>query len=257
MTILRSLLFNLCFYALTLADCFLLMPLLVLPRGAFTHGIRVLWLRPIYWLERLILGLDYRVVGLENLPKDRPYILAAKHQSAWETLKMHFLIDQPAFVLKHELLYLPIWGWFAMKADLIPVKRGRKGLAIASMLVGARRVVGQGRPIVIYPQGTRVMPGQWLDYRVGISILYDELKLPVVPMALNSGVFWPRRSFRKRSGTITIEILPPIEPGLDRAALMARLADSIETASNRLAVEAGGPATIRPAEASAAAARAG
>src|SRR3546814_439377 len=146
-------------------------------------------------------------------------------------MKIHLLFDDPAVVLKRELLWIPIWGWYAAKADLIPVNRGARGRAIASMIQGAKRMLAQGRKIVIFPQGTRVAPGVYAPYRVGIAALYEALDVPIVPMALNSGVFWARHSVRKKAGTITVEFLPPIPPGLQREDVLERLERELEAAS--------------------------
>jgi 1-acyl-sn-glycerol-3-phosphate acyltransferase len=181
--------------------------------------------------------LRYEVRGREYLPAG-PCLVAAKHQSAWETLKLHLLLPDPAVVLKRELTRLPVWGWFAVKAGMIPVDRGARGRALASLLAGARQVVAEGRPIVIFPQGTRTAPGTHHPYRIGVGMLYEQLHLPIVPMALNSGLYWPRRAFLKRPGTIVVEFLPPIQPGLDRHQAMHELEARLEAATDRLVAEA-------------------
>jgi len=189
--------------------------------------------------------LHYQVVGEEKVP-DGAFIVAAKHQSAWETLKLELLFDDPAIVLKHELLRIPLWGWFAAKAQLIPIVRGAKGAAIASLIKGAKAAAVQGRPIVIFPQGTRLAPGAYRPYRSGIMALYEEMDLPVLPVALNSGVFWPRHARIKRGGTITVEYLDPIPPGLGREEFARRLEENLETATDALVLSVGGPATVKP-----------
>jgi 1-acyl-sn-glycerol-3-phosphate acyltransferase len=250
MTILRSALFNLLFFGWTTLCCFGLLPALFLPHRATMAWIFV-WLRGVHWLEKIVLGIDYRVVGRENLP-DGACIVAAKHQSAWETLKLHLLLPDPAIVLKSELLKVPVWGKYLLKTGMIPVDRGAGSKAVRAMIDHAKVRVAEGRPIAIFPQGTRTAPGTWRPYRIGVGALYEGLSVPVVPMALNSGVFWGRRAFRKRPGTITVEFLPPIPPGLPREEMMRRLEDELETASERLSVAAGGPPTPRPAGATAA-----
>ncbi len=236
MTALRSLLFNILMFSWTGLLCVLLLWALLLPKAGFLAVIRW-YLRTLTFLEKTVLGLDYRVEGLENLPEG-PVLIAAKHQSMWETMKLHLILDDPAVILKRELLKIPLWGWYARKADLIAVDRGGKGRAVASLIEGSRRIIAQNRPIVIFPQGTRVTPGQDHPYRSGIFALYETLDLPVVPMALNSGVFWGRRAFRKHSGTITVQFLEAIPPGLGRDGLAERLRPALEEASDRLASEA-------------------
>jgi 1-acyl-sn-glycerol-3-phosphate acyltransferase len=245
MIVLRSLLFNLAFFGWTTLCCFGLLWMLLLPRRQMVHVVEW-YLKGVYLLERTLMGLDYEVRGAENLPTQGSFLVAAKHQSAWETMKLHLLLDDPAVILKRELMLVPTWGWYAAKAQMIAVDRGARGRAIASMLAGGRKVVAQGRPIVIFPQGTRTPVGGYLPYRVGVAVLYRELGLPIVPMAVNSGLYWPRRSFRKRPGKVIVEFLPPIAPGLSRDDVLAELEHRLEAATDRIVVEAGGPPTTRP-----------
>lgn len=196
--------------------------------------------------ERVILGLRYRVVGLENLPPG-PVLIAAKHQSAWETLKLHLLLDRPAVVVKQELTRLPLWGWFASRMDVIAVDRKAGAKAMRGMLARAKRHAERGLPVVIFPQGTRTRPGEYRRYLPGVAGLYGELDLPLVPMALNAGMFWGLDRWRRRAGVITVEFLPPIPPGLDRRTMMTRLEAALEDATDRLVTSVGGPPTARPA----------
>lgn len=242
MIFLRSLLFNVAFIVWTALMCVGLMWMLLLPRNQMMAVVR--WfLGSIAWMERTFLGLRYEVRGLENLPATGSYIIAAKHQSAWETMKLHLIFGDPAVILKRELTWIPTWGWYAKKSRMIAVDRGARGRALASMIENSKPVVAEGRPIVIFPQGTRVAPGIYSNYRVGVGVLYDELKLPMVPMALNAGLYWPRRAFLKKPGTIVVEILPPIPPGLSRHQAMQELETRLEEATDRLVVAAGGPPT--------------
>jgi 1-acyl-sn-glycerol-3-phosphate acyltransferase len=165
-------------------------------------------------------------------------------------MKLHRILarDDPAVVLKQELMWIPFWGWYAAKARMIPVNRAGRGKAMHSLLTAARDRAERGRAIAIFPQGTRTPVGTWRPYRSGVIALYDDLDLPVVPMALNSGVFWPRRRFVKTPGTITVRFLPPIAPGLGHQAFRRRLQDVLEEATEELVVAAGGPPTPRPAQ---------
>ncbi len=244
MRLLRSIAFNIAFYGWTALMCVLLSWLFLLPKRWMMPVIRW-YLGSVTVIERVFAGLRWELRGAEHLPTG-PCIVAQKHQSAWETMKLHALLHDPAIVYKRELGRIPIWGWFLTKLRMIPIDRGAKGRAIQSLLVGARSVLEEGRPVVIYPQGTRTAPGAWLPYRAGISVLYETLDLPVVPIALNSGMYWPRRSFMKRPGTIVVEVLPAIPPGLDRETFLRTLVDRLETATDRLVAEAGGPPTPRP-----------
>ena len=249
MIALRSLAFNIAYYGWTVICCIGLLWTLVIPRRAMLWALRTFYFRGVHLIERVTLGLDYRVTGRQNIPEG-PFIVAAKHQSVWETMKLHLLFPDPVIVLKRELMFLPIWGWYAAKAKMIPVERGGRSKAIASIVAGARQwAIPLGRPIVIFPQGTRVAAGASRPYRVGIAALYEALDIPVLPMALNSGVFWPRRKFLKHSGTVTVEFLPPIPPGLGRDGFLERLETELEAATDRLVVAVGGPATQRDAAA--------
>ncbi|HYD29275.1 MAG TPA: lysophospholipid acyltransferase family protein [Azospirillaceae bacterium] len=243
MTALRSLLFNIVFFAWTAVASIGMLWVLLAPRRVMVAMVRF-HLGTVAWLERTLLGLDYEVRGAEHMPQG-PFILAAKHQSAWETMKLHFLVGDPAVVLKKELTWIPIWGWYAAKSQMIAVDRSKRGRAIPSLIEGAARIKAAGRPIVIFPQGTRVAVGKHAPYKVGVGVLYEQLNLPIVPMALDSGLYWPRRSFLKRPGRIVVEFLPPIPPGKPRGQVMAELEERLEAATDRLVMAAGGPATRR------------
>ena len=236
MPFVRSLLFNLCYFAWTALLSLLAMPALVLPKGAAFAVIR-LWARGVLWLLAMLVGLNHEIRGRERVPAG-PVIYAVKHQSAWETILFALLIPGFAGVYKRQLAFIPVFGWYLMRAEMIPVDRGGGAGALRAMLARARKVVGQGRSIVVMPEGTRTEPGSRRPYHPGIAALYRQLGLPVVPAALNSGVFWGRRSFVKSPGRITFEFLEPIPPGLERRAFMALLEERIETAAERLRREA-------------------
>jgi 1-acyl-sn-glycerol-3-phosphate acyltransferase len=229
---LRSLIFNLVFYGWTAVLCFALLGTLVLSRRQMAGVVR-LWLSHLAWIEHHIGGIRWRVIGRENVPPGA-CIIAAKHQSAWETFKLHLLFGDPAIVLKEELLNIPIWGWYVRRAGMIPIDRRGHALALARMMEAAHKAIDEGRKIVIFPQGTRVAPGEQRTYKSGIAALYQELNVPVVPMALNSGLLWAKNSFIKKPGLITVEFLPPIPPGLPREEMMTRLKDGLEAVTERL-----------------------
>ncbi len=232
LTTLRSIFFNLAFFGWTAFLCFALLWALLLPKRGLFFFIHM-WLKHLEFFERHIAEIRYRIVGLENVPEGT-CIIAAKHQSAWETCKMHLMFYDPAIVLKKELLSLPVWGWYAGRAGMIPIDRGGRSRAVSGMLKAAREAAAQGRKIIIFPQGTRTAPKERKPYKSGVAALYQDLKIPVVPMALNSGLFWPKNGFMKRAGTITIEFLPPIPAGLAKDELMERLQKDLESASDKL-----------------------
>jgi 1-acyl-sn-glycerol-3-phosphate acyltransferase len=234
---LRSLALNIALYGWTAILCFALIWALLLPRKQMTAIVR-LWLSHLDWIEKHIGGITWHVIGREHVPKGA-CIIASKHQSAWETFKLHLLFGDPAIVLKKELLLIPIWGWYVRRAGMVAIDRARGVEALPRMMKSAQKVIGEGRKIVIFPQGTRVAPGEDRPYKNGVAALYQELNVPVVPMALNSGLLWGKNSFIKKHGVITIEFLPPIPPGLPRMEMMTRLRNDLEAATNRLIQDSG------------------
>ena len=230
---LRSLVFNAMYIFWVTVPTIAFLWILLLPRRWFFVCIGG-WQSFVGWMERNIIGLQSQIIGSENIPNG-PCIIAAKHQSAWETLRLNVLFFDPAVVLKKELVRLPVWGWYAWRCGMIPVDRRGKAASLLRMMTAARQAKADGRKIVIFPQGTRVAPGVHKSYKSGVAALYTELNLPVVPMALNSGLFWQKGVFIKKPGLVTIEFLPPIPPGLPRAEMMRTLQDNLEAACDRLA----------------------
>ncbi|MBX9943577.1 MAG: 1-acyl-sn-glycerol-3-phosphate acyltransferase [Reyranella sp.] len=229
---LRSLLFNVGWYAGTAVIAVVGAPILLMPRRIVVAWSHVWIAFCLGWL-RLTCRLTHRLGGLENLPPG-PVIIACKHQSTWETLAFARLFPDAAIVLKRELLLIPIVGWAMARAGNISVERGDGAKALRGLVRQARAVVAEGRSILIFPEGTRTAVGSQRPYQVGAAALYRQLGIPVVPVALNSGLFWPRRSFVKRPGVIEVEVLPAIPPGLSRDAFMATLRERIEGATGRL-----------------------
>ncbi len=242
MTALRCLIFNFLFYLVwTPFVCISMLPALLMPRGC---AVWVSWLyqKGAHILEKYILGLDYEIRGEQYRPAPgTSCLIGCKHESAYETMKLYLLFNDPAIILKKELLSLPLFGWFLKKVGTIAIDRGNRADAVNSLFTGAHRVKDQKRPIVIFPQGTRVTidtSTEQKPYKNGIGKLYVELNMPIVPVAINSGVFWPKNAFWKKPGKAVFEFLPPIEPGLSLADVMKKLESTIEPASKRLAEEA-------------------
>jgi 1-acyl-sn-glycerol-3-phosphate acyltransferase len=194
------------------------------------------WARINLWLLRVICDIRVEFRGLERLPRGA-FLVAAKHQSAWETFALLPLFDDPAFILKRELMWIPIFGWYAARTEMIPVDRGARAQALAKMTERTCLELSRGRQIVIFPEGTRRAPGAEPKYKYGVAHLYAATGVPCVPIALNSGLLWPRRSFRRYPGTVRVEILDAIPPGLDKKAFMVRLQGAIEGATARLVEE--------------------
>jgi 1-acyl-sn-glycerol-3-phosphate acyltransferase len=232
MIFLRSLLFNLVFFVSSAILLTAALPALLMPRRV-TIDIGILWVRFLLAALRIICGIRHEVRGRENLP-DGPCIVAAKHQSAWDTLAFSLFIDDGCYVVKQELTRIPVYGWLLSKTGVVAIDRAGGARTLRAMVKAARVYLGEGRRIVIFPEGTRTKPGDRRPYHPGIAALYQQLAVPVVPVALNSGLFWQRRAFVKRPGLIVVEFLPPIQPGLTRRDFMARLETEIEQASDRL-----------------------
>ncbi len=237
MSRLRALVFYIGFFGATALLGAAGLPLLLAPRRWVMRFGRF-WARCVLALLRTIVGLDGEIRGQEHIPSG-PSIIAMKHQSAWDTLILPVILDDFAAVVKRELLWVPFYGWYAARAGSIAIDRRGGAGALRHMVRGARQAVAAGRPVVIFPEGTRTAPGQRLTYQPGVAALYQALQLPVVPAAVNSGLFWGRRSFVKRPGHITLAFLEPIPPGLPRARLMSELESRIEAATAALESEAG------------------
>jgi len=236
----RSILFNILFYLSTLLACLALLPTLVLPRSAFMWVVH-LWLAIVVFLEKYVMGLTYEIRGKENLPESGSYIVAAKHQSAYETMKLHPLFGDPAIVLKKELLMIPLWGWFLKKSDVIAIDRSSPKTANESLIAGARHIQAAGRPIVIFPQGTRVPPHvstKEKPYKMGVTRIQEATDLPIIPVATNTGMFWPRSGFFKSPGKVVFDILKPIPPGGKKDETIKALEQQIEERSFQLMEEA-------------------
>lgn len=233
---LRSIIFAVVFYLNTAVFLLFGSPLLFGPRSWAMAALKLHARVSLWWLEKIV-GTRMEVRGLERLPPG-PILVAAKHQSAWDTFALIPLFRDPALVMKAELMHIPFYGWFSRKFGMIPIRREAKASALRELLREARARAAAGREILIFPEGTRRPPGAPPDYKPGVMLLYEGLNVPCVPLALNSGLFWPRRRLERYPGTIVVEILEPIPPGLSRSAFKAEVIDRIESACARLNAEA-------------------
>lgn len=231
----RSLLFNIGFYGVTSLLAVLLFPALLLPRHIFLRTVR-LWAWSVDSLLVNVIGASIEVRGAERL--QGPCLVACKHQSAWETIALNRIISDPCFVLKRELTWIPFFGWYLLKTGQVAVNRSAGSRALKAMLNDAKKAVESGRQLVIFPEGTRVPPGESRPYHTGVVALYRHLEVPVVPVAVNSGLIWGRRAFLKRPRKVILSVLEPIPPGLDRSAFMSRLQNVIESETRSLEAEA-------------------
>ena len=236
MILIRSIVFNAAFFAWTGYLLVTGMPLLRRERSEIRLVARR-WARGVLWLLRVIVGARVEIRGAALTG---PRLIAAKHQSALDTMIFFLMADDPSYVMKKELAAIPIYGSFARHQGMIFVDRDAGAAALKRMVAEARTACAAGRQIVIFPQGTRTAPGAPTadaPYQPGIAALQHALEMPTTPVALNSGLIWGRRSFRKRPGTIVVEVLPDIPAGLKRAEFMRRLEETIETATARLEAE--------------------
>ena len=232
MIIIRSVVFNVLFYLVLAAYLMVAMPTLLLPRWGIIR-LAQHWGRVNLHLLRIVCGITVDWRGLEKIPAGA-FLVAAKHQSVWETFALLTLFRDPTYILKRELLWLPLFGWAAWRAGMIPVDRGGGKPALAAMAAHVRDALAAGKQIIIFPEGTRRPAGAEPKYKYGIAHLYGEGIAACVPIALNSGLFWPRRQFLRYPGTITVEILDPIAPGLPIDEFFERLQRDLEAATARL-----------------------
>jgi 1-acyl-sn-glycerol-3-phosphate acyltransferase len=229
---LRSLVYNVLFYLLLVFWMVVAIPTILLPASAFMSVAKA-WARSSVWLMRVVCNtkVDYR--GLEKIPAG-PLIVASKHQSMWETFALMQFFDAPLFIYKRELGWIPLFGWYLVKSRMIGVDRSGGMRSLMEMARRAPKEVRSGRQLIIFPEGTRTAVGAPPDYKTGVGQIYVNSGVPCIPVALNSGLFWPRRTFMRYPGTLVVEFLDPLPPGLSRKEFIARISSSIEDATNRL-----------------------
>jgi 1-acyl-sn-glycerol-3-phosphate acyltransferase len=235
LVLIRSICFNVLFYLNLTVQLIGALPTLIMPRWGIV-GVARFWARTNLWLLRVVCGTSVEFRGLDKIPPG-PLLVASKHQSLWETFALITIFADPAYIMKRELMWIPFFGWYTWKAGMISVDRGKGSQALAAMNADARGELKRNRQIIIFPEGTRRAPGAEPRYKYGVTHLYTELDAPCLPVALNSGLYWPRRSFRRYPGTIRVEILDSIPPGLGKDAFFAQMQQSIETATARLVAE--------------------
>ena len=234
--LIRSLAFNSLFYLNLIALMVLGLPALAMPRR-YIFKIARIWARSSLWLLRTICGTHVEFRGRERIPT-APFIVAAKHQSIWETFALTLLFDDFCYILKRELTYIPFFGWYLWKSGQIAIDRKSGSSALTQAAERARTIFAEKRVLFIFPEGTRRPAGAPPKYKFGVAHIYDVSSVPCLPIALNSGVFWARRSWLRRPGTIVVDVLEPIAPGLDKDVFFNELQDRMEAASDHLVAEA-------------------
>ena len=225
---LRSALFQVTFLSWTIVLAILCLWMLALPRGAVFALVRF-WVRSVFFLARVFCGVRWSATGLDGFDA-RGKIIAAQHQSAFETYAVFLMFERPVFILKRELMWIPLIGWYLAKLGMGGIDRGAGASAMRQVIHKAKDVIDAGETLVIFPEGTRVRPGEERPYQPGIAALYAHVGAPVVPMAVHSGAIWGRTSFTRNPGEIKFALGAPLEPGLQRDAMLARLREKISTA---------------------------
>ena len=222
--VIRSLVFDIVFYAVTAALSILCLPILLGPRR-WSVRLSRFWCGFSLWWLKVMVELRFEMEG--SFPKG-PFILAAKHESAWETLALTYLTQDPAFVLKDALLNIPLFGWYLHKVGMIAVQRSRRTKVVDAMVLQARQLIQQGRPIIVFPEGTRTAPGHAPALKGGTWYLHKALHVPVIPVSLNSGQFWGRKAWFKKPGTIHITVHTPVKGSIhDKHDFLSSLKETI------------------------------
>jgi len=236
MLLIRSLAFNFLFYLNLIILLVVSLPALLMPRRVI-FGLARIWARSSLWLLRTVCGTKVEFRGIQNIPP-APFIVAAKHQSMWETFALTLLFDDFCYILKRELTFIPIFGWYLWKAEQIAIDRTRGSSALSQAAEKAKKIFSEKRVLFIFPEGTRRPAGAPPKYKFGVAHLYDLCNVPCLPVSLNSGLFWARRSWLRRPGTIVIDVLEPIAPGMEKQQFFELVQKKIEASSERLLLEA-------------------
>ncbi|PWV98092.1 1-acyl-sn-glycerol-3-phosphate acyltransferase [Hoeflea marina] len=236
MIAIRSILFNAAFYLNLIGRMVVLSPVFFLSSHRKAWRVPKDWAMSNHWLMDKIVGTTFEIEGLENIPAGA-YIFAPKHQSFWDAYALLPWLDDPVYILKRELRWIPLFGQYITKMNMVPVNRGAKGKVMTAVMERTKQEMRKGRQLIIYPEGTRRPPGAAPDYKYGIARLYRDLDVPVVPVVMHPGLFWPRRKFLRFPGHFKVRILPAIPAGIDPDVFMKRLIDEMESASDALLVE--------------------
>lgn len=228
----KSYVFSYSFYIITLILFILMLPTVLLPRKK-SLCFPILWSKISEIMLSKICGLSVKIEGLENLPKTDGYIVASKHQSALETTVFHRIVPNTFYVLKKELMWLPLAGIYFLKTGCIPIDRKGGAKTMRKMLSGVQKRLAEGMNLIIFPEGTRTVPGAKQPYSPGVAFLYDQCHVPVVPVALNTGCFWGKNQTVKKPGVAVIRFLKPIEAGLPKREFLDTLYQRIETEQDK------------------------
>jgi len=233
--LIRSAIFNVAFWGWIAVLGLAGLPISLVYRP-FSHTVARIWGYGSLWLLHTLCNITYEVRGREHIPTGAA-LVASKHQSAWDTVIFWVLLNRPAYVLKRQLIFFPVFGWYLLLLKNIYIDRKAGASAMKLMLRQGTERIAENRPMVIFPEGTRTLPGSSSIYHPGVAALYQLLKIPVIPVALNSGLCWPKNAFVKTPGKIVIEFLPPIAPGMKGRDFLVTVQERIETKCEELRVE--------------------
>ena len=231
---LRNLFFSIVFFSGIILISILFLPTLLIPKNAVLLGGKLMG----YWTSiclKIVMNTKIEVLGKENIIKDNKFFIAASHQSMFETFYLQTIFNSPVFILKKELLIIPIFGWYLKKIGSISIQRNkisRDNLGFFDNIISV--IKNSNRPLIIFPQGTRVSPVDRSPFKKGVARIYEELKISCQPVAINSGYVWPKTGSKKANQKITISILPPINYGLDKSEFLKNLEEKIYSELNKI-----------------------
>ncbi len=233
MIYIKSIIFTILFYLMSFLVLTLGIPLLFAPKK-ITNLVPVTWSVCTRFLLKYIAGIQIKITGRENLPVRNGYIVASKHESAMETCLFHSIVPNVSYVLKSSLMWVPLAGFYFIATGCIPINRSKGTIAMRKMFDKATKNLHDGQNIVIFPEGTRQVHNQATRYNPGVALIYEKCQVPVVPVALNTGLFWPKNSYKKFPGIVEVKILPPIQPGLNKRDFLNLLEEKIEKACHEM-----------------------
>ena len=228
----RSILFYLLLGIWTIIMGILFCPCLLLPSKFLFKPVRA-WILGIFILLKYICKITHEIQGIDNIP-NHSVLIASKHQSAFETFALFYYLSQAIFIHKKQLFLIPIFGQYLKKINMISINRKGGASAMRLMLKQAKNKLAEGFSIIIFPEGTRKKPGEKSDYRSGFVGLYKEMKTEILPVAVNSGKYWPKDTFIKNPGNIIIKILPLINSNIERKEILKLVESKIENATNKI-----------------------
>ena len=208
------------------------MPYLILPSKFLKYPTKI-WIKVIFIFLEKICNIQHKIEGIKNIPEE-PVLITSKHQSAFETFALYYYLKDCFFVHKKELFFIPIFGQYLFKSNMVAIDRGGKTKTMRKMLESVKIKLQSGSSIIIFPEGTRKIPGSKPDYKTGFIGIYTHTKKKILPIALNSGLCWPKHSWILKKGVITIQILPIINENYDKKNVFNKVQESIEIASNKL-----------------------